>query len=213
MKMKIIIALVLSLFTLNANSSPFSADWKTLDDGLITRDLNTGLDWLDLNLTQGNSSNQVTSQLEAGGLYEGWRFATDIDISAFWDSFGGDSSKYDGYSVENNGLFDLIAPLWGDMNCSLPLQSCEAGEGYSSVFHLRSGNIAGALMFDAINAARTVNEDLFDLINALVGPDVEDLQFGSALVRDTPAVVPIPAAAWLFGSGLLGLIGMARRKA
>ena len=25
-------------------------------------------------------------------------------------------------------------------------------------------------------------------------------------------VVPIPAAAWLFGSGLLGLIGMSRRK-
>ncbi len=29
----------------------------------------------------------------------------------------------------------------------------------------------------------------------------------------TPAVVPVPAAAWLFGSGLLGLVGFARRKA
>jgi len=27
------------------------------------------------------------------------------------------------------------------------------------------------------------------------------------------AVVPVPAAAWLFGSGLIGLIGIARRKA
>ncbi len=27
-----------------------------------------------------------------------------------------------------------------------------------------------------------------------------------------PAPVPVPAAAWLFGSGLIGLIGMARRK-
>ena len=26
------------------------------------------------------------------------------------------------------------------------------------------------------------------------------------------AVVPVPAAAWLFGSGLIGLIGIARRK-
>ncbi|MEA2093731.1 MAG: VPLPA-CTERM sorting domain-containing protein [Pseudomonadota bacterium] len=25
-------------------------------------------------------------------------------------------------------------------------------------------------------------------------------------------VVPVPAAVWLFGSGLLGLVGMARRK-
>ena len=28
-----------------------------------------------------------------------------------------------------------------------------------------------------------------------------------------PVVVPVPAAAWLFGSGLIGLIGIARRKA
>lgn len=27
-----------------------------------------------------------------------------------------------------------------------------------------------------------------------------------------PAVVPVPAAAWLFGSGLIGLLGFARRK-
>ena len=26
------------------------------------------------------------------------------------------------------------------------------------------------------------------------------------------AVIPVPAAVWLFGSGLLGLIGIARRK-
>ena len=29
----------------------------------------------------------------------------------------------------------------------------------------------------------------------------------------TPSAVPVPAAVWLFGSGLLGLVGMARRKA
>ena len=29
---------------------------------------------------------------------------------------------------------------------------------------------------------------------------------------DTGSAVPVPAAVWLFGSGLLGLIGMARRK-
>jgi hypothetical protein len=29
---------------------------------------------------------------------------------------------------------------------------------------------------------------------------------------DVVSPVPIPAAVWLFGSGLLGLIGIARRK-
>ena len=32
------------------------------------------------------------------------------------------------------------------------------------------------------------------------------------LVGSSPATVPVPAAAWLFGSGILGLIGLARRK-
>lgn len=39
-----------------------------------------------------------------------------------------------------------------------------------------------------------------------------DMSFGD-YGTPAPAVVPIPAAAWLFGSGLIGLIGLARRKA
>ena len=32
-------------------------------------------------------------------------------------------------------------------------------------------------------------------------------------IRFTPvSSVPVPAAVWLFGSGLLGLVGLARRK-
>jgi hypothetical protein len=33
-----------------------------------------------------------------------------------------------------------------------------------------------------------------------------------ASLSATPAVVPVPAAVWLFGSGLLGLVGVARRR-
>lgn len=37
---------------------------------------------------------------------------------------------------------------------------------------------------------------------------------GFSYTRTTgPSVVPVPAAVWLFGSGLLGLIGVARRQA
>ena len=31
-------------------------------------------------------------------------------------------------------------------------------------------------------------------------------------VAAAPAVIPVPAAAWLFGSGLIGLVGVARRR-
>jgi len=36
--------------------------------------------------------------------------------------------------------------------------------------------------------------------------------FSSDLIFGNSTVVPIPPAFWLFGSGLLGLVGMARRK-
>jgi hypothetical protein len=35
---------------------------------------------------------------------------------------------------------------------------------------------------------------------------------GNTLTFGTPAPVPIPAAVYLFGSGLIGLVGLARRK-
>ena len=36
--------------------------------------------------------------------------------------------------------------------------------------------------------------------------------YGVFMVRDYTPPVPIPAAIWLFGSGLLGLVAIARRK-
>lgn len=39
-----------------------------------------------------------------------------------------------------------------------------------------------------------------------------DTAAGTYSLVITPSAVPIPAAVWLFGSGLLGLIGVARRK-
>ncbi|WP_338040198.1 PEP-CTERM sorting domain-containing protein [Methylocucumis oryzae] len=35
------------------------------------------------------------------------------------------------------------------------------------------------------------------------------MEFGGS---KTPSAVPVPAAVWLFGSGLLGLISSAKRK-
>ena len=40
-----------------------------------------------------------------------------------------------------------------------------------------------------------------------------DLDLDLVTAELGPVVVPVPAAVWLFGSGLLGLVGIARRKA
>ena len=42
--------------------------------------------------------------------------------------------------------------------------------------------------------------------------EIFSLDFSNATVVASPSAVPVPAAVWLFGSGLLGLVGVARRK-
>ena len=206
-------ALILSS---SVNAAIISTDWQAADDNLITQDTNSGLEWLDLTVTVGMSYDAVSAQLGVGGDYEGWRYATTSELIGFFDAFGGDSGYYSGWSTQNNGLFDVIAPYWGDLFCS-NYSSCPTGEGYSQVIH-------NGIFSDASNATRSqiydrpVNgqPDVTTYDNVLVDgiqiPNTIALEgMGSALVRDVSAV-PVPAAAWLFGSGLLGLIGVARRK-
>jgi hypothetical protein len=49
-----------------------------------------------------------------------------------------------------------------------------------------------------------------DDINPPIGADPFDI--GTGIVTAEIGVIPVPAAVWLFGSGLLGLFGVARRK-
>ncbi len=52
----------------------------------------------------------------------------------------------------------------------------------------------------------TDNGDLDDQFGITVGADID------AVGAISTTVVPVPAAAWLFGSGLIGLVGFSRRK-
>jgi len=74
--------------------------------------------------------------------------------------------------------------------------------GYSSLgpFTLGSGFIAGINTLDFV-----VN----NIGGEITNPTGLRVEFQSA----TADQVPVPAAIWLLGSGLLGLIGIARRRA
>jgi hypothetical protein len=79
-----------------------------------------------------------------------------------------------------------------------------------------------AILFDIANPIIEAFEDsLVIAANILVSPELAavlgneaaaGVDAGMALVTANSTVVPVPAAVWLFGSGLLGLVGIARRK-
>lgn len=96
--------------------------------------------------------------------------------------------------------------LQGNSSASFGFREC--GGGYGSCGALASSEMtsdyAHSLLWGGISSVTDANGNPIVLSSALG-------ETGFNYMNAAP--VPVPAAVWLFGSGLLGLIGVARRKA
>ena len=194
-----------------ANAAIVSLD-SSFGVDTITRDTDTGLEWLDLTVTMNRTYQDVSAAFGAGQEFEGWRYASYSEVSSLLDASGGDSNFYEsGWSVENNGLFDNLAPFWGDLHCESEGCPTGPGDGFTQFMYGEEsgGDVALGYLYDRHTDAMTTTHDYIDLTLSNIGITESDNIIGSALVRTS--VVPVPPAVWLFGSALLGLAGMARR--
>jgi hypothetical protein len=83
-----LIPLLAAAFAAPAQAQLSSVDLYTPGDGLITRDADTGLDWLDVTQTTNLSYDQI--QGGAGGwIPGGWRYATQSEVCHLWTSYAG----------------------------------------------------------------------------------------------------------------------------
>lgn len=76
------------LMPFGAHAELVSAHYKTLGDGLLTRDTLTGLEWLDVPYSINRSYNDVASQFGAGGDFQGFRYATEAETVSFFQHAG-----------------------------------------------------------------------------------------------------------------------------
>ena len=123
----------------------------------------------------------------------------------------GFSATFD--SGESYGTVDIDTDLFAS-----GIFVYDAGAGnFGMVFTGFGGILDGS--FDLSNGAggglsHEPTDSIFETIGCCGGDGVTNLYGSEVYFGDYQALsaVPIPAAAWLFGSGLLGLIGIARRK-
>jgi hypothetical protein len=161
------------------------------DDLTLIDDNGTVLEFLDLTFTV----NQTIDEAVTAYAGDGFGFATDDDITALLDAFG---------TVYQFSPFTYV-----DLGATAGSRS-----SFVSYLGVTSGN-ASLGWFDATGAGGNPYTYLCMAISGC-GPlsfvnnqfDPPNSLVGVFLVR----TVPVPAAVWLFGSGLLGLVGVARRK-
>lgn len=220
-------ALMAALYTAYSHAA-------VLDLGTITRDTATGLDWLDVTETRGLSYDQVAAEMGSGGAYEGWRYATVTELDQLIINFGYTAIKpvcfygqvhCDSGIQSDSALIENMIRTLGDTQDDF----LDEANAFEDVAPNGAGSVVGFLanyrspgehVVAAISDYELVDRDdgtprgdapdYVESIYFFRDSDVAQVITGSFLVQASP--VPVPAAAWLFGSALLGLVGVSRKR-
>ena len=154
---------------------------------------------------EGTAANNVTinynltaGQFAAHTLFD-WSTSSDIPVLAIMQVTN--DAATDGFmtvaSVDLNG--NISGNPFGTNQTGIDTNGDGVVDGLDSDA-VGNGSLYGVAMPDCLNLGTGVE----------CGPFPNQTPIFSGTI--VPVVVPVPAAVWLFGSGLLGLVGVARRR-
>jgi len=143
------------------------------------------------------------------------KFLFDMEVSSYSNA-GPTSSAY-GFAAAAFNFYDASGNNLGGISYGTASTSYLAS--------VVSTNPTGAFVQVAENVLQSYSLSMVDLMSLVSIPegDIDQVDFsfiayssynggGGEVFFDNVHVVPVPAALWLFGAGLLGLFGIARRK-
>jgi hypothetical protein len=200
------------MFSPQASAALKSLDDATFGIGSITRDTASGLEWLDLTKSSGISYSYVSSRLGSGQEFDGWRHAASTDVGTFFDNAGGTGPYTGAYGSHQNWVPPLLA-LWGD-NANFGGSGQGDSGGTRSLAILSDSAGSGSRWLTNIHYLDDlIRPSYAKIFNEFVADGYDQINIGHALIRDAPlSTVPIPAAVWLFGTALIGLVGFSKRR-
>ena len=202
---KVCFGLSLIISSSLSNAALIDIDWNTPGDAALMQDTSSGLQWLDLSVTADQSYDFINTQFQQGGAYEGFRYATQAEVLALWSETGISDT---GFNWTVNGEWQLVKDLADRLGTSTLFDP--AGVATHAL-----GMVEGGPLLDANQRwvmelsyypdglqVRTSSD------NYILDTDFSSVHYSSYLVQ----AVPVPAAVWLFASGLISLFGFVRYR-
>ncbi len=207
--------------SLPAQAAVVSADWLAAGDGLLTRDVVNGLEWLDLTQTRGVSFNEALADTAVGSRFAGFRIPTLDDLFGLYgeavgpvtSASNGNTPIFDFTSEERAAQAKFVEMIGVTFTFDFP----GAGERRDAIGLLRPGSIgadpaipvAGGLFF--YFGSGVTSYSWFN--NGYAGStDYADGSTGVYLVRSIgPGAVP-EATTWAMMIAGFGLVGATMRR-
>jgi len=176
--------------------------------------------WGDGRMTWGQANTWV-SQLDFSGFSE-WRLPTGVAISSDPSC---ESIQYLGAGSHNGEFFNYNCTasemghlFYNELDAVVNINANTSIFDETLFVNLLHDNYwSGTAADPACHLTSTINCAWdFDFRNGVTEDYPVNLNFYALAVHDGDignlAVIPVPAAAWLFGSGLIGLVGFSMRK-
>jgi hypothetical protein len=161
-------------------------DLDTAGDGLITRDTETALDWLDVNVTVGQSFDAVTAALGPGGVLEGFRYASRSEVVELWQNAGIVDIDLPGFVNYTAANFDGASRIL-DLVGTTPFFNQTGVQGICD-----TPAPSGATYRLTPQVALSPSEDTAEArTNGVIAVDYDLATIGSWLVRPAPPIEAI----------------------
>jgi hypothetical protein len=197
----VIAILFLGLFLAQASHAAFVArDAAGWGEGSLTLDTDTGLQWLDVNLSVSFSYNEMRAEMLSGGQYEGFRYATRDEVASLFVNAG--VQHINAVSTDNNQAAAQLMEFLGFTS---------SRRGNNELFGITGTEQSGGVSAGVIDHLFENGLSAYDIgvADLIYGKGYKAATVGSWLV--TTAEVPVPPALLLFSSALL-LSGSLKRR-